>query len=272
MPGETRQWNERGNAPATAGRQNESMFQLLFERSADAIWLFDPRDAVFVDCNDAAVALMRSGAKDKLLRTHPAELSPPAQPDGRSSRVAAGAITALVEKNGAHRFEWTARRLDGTDVPLEIIATAIQAQGRSLHVVVSRDITERVRAEAALRESQELLSSVANNIAQAVYRTGPAPELTFVNRTYLQMFGFGSLRKSSPGRANGFTLGRRSPAICGTTQEGRPLHDGTGVRPQGQNALLGIALQRCDARSAIRRHQLSRRHHHRRDRAQAARG
>ena len=48
------------------------MFQLLFERSADAIWLFDPRDAVFVDCNDAAIALMRSGTKDRLLRTHPA--------------------------------------------------------------------------------------------------------------------------------------------------------------------------------------------------------
>jgi hypothetical protein len=25
------------------------MFQLLFERSADAIWLFDPREGVFTD-------------------------------------------------------------------------------------------------------------------------------------------------------------------------------------------------------------------------------
>jgi len=27
----------------------------LFERSADAIWLFDPKAGVFVDCNAAAV-------------------------------------------------------------------------------------------------------------------------------------------------------------------------------------------------------------------------
>jgi len=187
------QWNQRCNAPEASPVHSESMFQLLFERSADAIWLFDPRDAVFVDCNDAAVALMRSGTKDKLLRTHPAELSPPVQPDGRSSRDAAGAITALVEKNGAYRFEWVARRMDGTDVPLEIIATAIQAQGRSLHVVVSRDISERQRAEAALRESEEILSSVTNNIAEAVFRTGPEHQLIFVNRTYLEMFGFASI-------------------------------------------------------------------------------
>ena len=31
------------------------MFDLLFERSADAIWLFDPDNVVFVECNQAAV-------------------------------------------------------------------------------------------------------------------------------------------------------------------------------------------------------------------------
>ena len=34
------------------------MFRLLFERSADAIWLYDPEVGVFVDCNQAAVEQM----------------------------------------------------------------------------------------------------------------------------------------------------------------------------------------------------------------------
>lgn len=128
------------------------MFQLLFERSADAIVLFDPQEGVFVDCNEAAVALMRAGSKDALLRVGPADLAPRSQPDGRSSREKAAAITQLVQQNGSHRFEWVARRFDGTDVPLEILATGIPVGDRTLHVIVPRDISEWKRTEAEVRE------------------------------------------------------------------------------------------------------------------------
>jgi len=128
------------------------MFQLLFERSADAIMLFDPQTGVFVDCNTAAVALMRAGSEEMLLEVSPAGLAPPFQPDGRLSREKAAEIAALVQQNGSHRFEWVARRFDGTDVPLETLATAIPVGERMLHVVVPRDITERKRIEAEVRE------------------------------------------------------------------------------------------------------------------------
>src|SRR5260221_3609892 len=36
-----------------AFRENEPMFRLHFDRSADAIWLFDAKARVFVDCNSA---------------------------------------------------------------------------------------------------------------------------------------------------------------------------------------------------------------------------
>ena len=69
------------------------MFQLLFERSADAIVLFDPETGVFVDCNAAAVALMRACSKEQLLQVSPADLSPQLQPDGRPSAEVAAEIT-----------------------------------------------------------------------------------------------------------------------------------------------------------------------------------
>ena len=62
-----RQWDESPSAAKSSLNDNPSMFQLLFERSADAIWLFDPQAGVFVDCNAAAVELMRAGTKEKLL-------------------------------------------------------------------------------------------------------------------------------------------------------------------------------------------------------------
>jgi PAS domain S-box-containing protein len=131
------------------------MFQLLFERSADAIWLFDPHAGVFVDCNAAAVELMRAGTKERLLGARPEDLSPRLQPDGTPSSEKSARIVALVEQNGVHRFEWAGRRLDGCEIPLEVLSTAIRVGDRNLTVVVSRDITERKGTEAALRESEQ---------------------------------------------------------------------------------------------------------------------
>src|SRR5947209_8688194 len=116
-----RKWTERPSAPGEDFLENQSMFRLLFERSADAIWLLDPKSGVFIDCNEAAVALMRAGTKHNLLQLKPEDLSPPFQPDGCSSQQKSAELIGLVEKHGGYRFEWVARRRDGEDVPLEVL-------------------------------------------------------------------------------------------------------------------------------------------------------
>jgi len=130
------------------------MFQLLFERSADANFLFDPRQQVFVDCNQAAVTMMGAPSKEQLTMMHPADLSPEFQPDGRTSQEKALEMTAISLAKGSHRFEWLARRFDGTVFPIEVLVTAIQAGDNPLMATVCRDISERKAAEAALRESE----------------------------------------------------------------------------------------------------------------------
>src|SRR5262245_59729267 len=83
---ENQQWTERPSASEPPPRDNQSMFRWLFERSTDAIFLFEPRQQVFVDCNQAAVAMMRASSKEQLLMAHPADISPEFQPDGQTSR------------------------------------------------------------------------------------------------------------------------------------------------------------------------------------------
>jgi PAS domain S-box-containing protein len=158
-----RTWDESPSAAEMSIGDNPSMFQLLFERSADAILLFDPQLGVFVDCNAAAVELMRARTKENLLGVPPEDLSPPLQPDGTPSREKSAQITALVEERGGHRFEWVGRRFDGHEVPLEVVVTQIRAGDRSLNVTVARDITERKEAE---RELLELNQSLERRVAE----------------------------------------------------------------------------------------------------------
>src|SRR5215470_14556018 len=112
MNGTTTQldWDESPSAREASLAHNESMFQQLFERSADAIFLFDPQREVFVDCNQAAVEMMRATSKEQLLLVHPAELSPEFQPDGKSSREKTPEVINLALTKGCHRFDWRARR------------------------------------------------------------------------------------------------------------------------------------------------------------------
>ena len=228
-------WNQRCNAPGGVAGEPDSMFRLLFERSTDPISLFDPRAGVFVDCNQAAVSLMGCVSKEELLRARPEELAPPLQADGRPSHVVAAEITALVERNNGHRFEWLGRRASGETVPLEVVATPIVTDGQTLHVVVSRDIGERRRAETALRESQELLGSIADNIAEAVYRTDPRHELVYVNAAYLKLSGFESLEEvqSVPRERLYANPEDRKPLIEALAREGRFSREVEFVRKDG---------------------------------------
>jgi PAS domain S-box-containing protein len=162
-------WNQRCNASGAAPGDHESMFRLLFERSTDPIWLFDPLAGVFVDCNQAAVNLMRCESRENLLRLRPADLSPPLQADGRPSQVVAEEITGLIERHNGYRFEWLARKANGETVPLEVVATPILAEGQKLHVIVSRDISGRRDAEAEILQLNATLERrVAERTAELV--------------------------------------------------------------------------------------------------------
>jgi PAS domain S-box-containing protein len=204
----SRKWAERPSAPGEVFSHLDSMLQQFFERTADAIVLFDPEANVFVDCNAAAVALLRADSKERLLNATPVDVAPPLQADGASSSSRSDEITALVRQNGSHRFEWLARRFDGSEVPLECLATAVPVGDRVLHVVIPRDISERKRAEEQIRQLNATLEQrVADRTAElraseAQFRTlvehapeaivvfdGATGRFEMVNENAVRLFG-----------------------------------------------------------------------------------
>ena len=151
------EWDERTSAPGGRVRQADAVFESFFDRSVDAVWLLDPQAGVFVDCNQAAVRLIGAANKQQLLRMRPADLSPPLQPDGSRSAERSAEIIAIIQREKAHLFEWVIRRLDGRDVPIEVSATVVQMGGKSVQVIISRDISERKRAGRELLELTQAL-------------------------------------------------------------------------------------------------------------------
>ena len=187
-----REWDESASATGRFAGQTGAVFESFFERSVDAVWLFDPQAGVFVDCNPAAVELMRAGTKEKLLGARPEDLSPQLQPDGTPTGEKSAQVTALVEERGGHRFEWVGRRFDGNEIPLEVFVTQIRVGGRRLNVTVSRDITERKRTEAALRESEQKFRGLFEASSDGILILDPeSRRITDCNTAALRMKGGG---------------------------------------------------------------------------------
>ncbi len=138
-------------------RESEERFMRVLHASNDAILLIDGYR--FVDCNEATVAMLGYDSREQFLQTHPLELSPETQPDGRGSREKADEMINLAAERGFHRFEWIYRRANGEEFPMEVSLTPIIHQGRNLLYCVWRDITELKRIEREL----EAFSAVIEN-------------------------------------------------------------------------------------------------------------
>ena len=143
--------------------EDEARFRIFFERSADAMSLVDPQTWRFIEVNEAVARLFGAPNREALRNFSPAERWPERQPDGRLSVEKAQEMVELALTQGSHRLEWLSRRYDGSELPLDIVITAIPFGERTVLSLVYRDNSRRLRAESEIRQHN---ASLEQGVAQ----------------------------------------------------------------------------------------------------------
>ncbi len=168
--------------------QSEKRFRDLFERSPDPCWIIE--DNRFVQCNNAAVSVLRYPDKKRLLN-HPSELSPEYQEDGQLSYSKANQMMAIALEKSIHRFDWIHRRFDGSCFPVEVTLARIKVNGKYALYCVWRDITERKEAEQKLRENEALLRTIFEQAGVGVaIIDSNSGKFIQVNQRYCDIVGY----------------------------------------------------------------------------------
>ena len=126
-------------------RASEARFRTFVDYAMDAFFLLDDRLTV-VDVNRQACDSL-GYSREELVGMHPRDF------DVGLDEVSIKRLNQQIAAGETLTFETHHRRKDGTSFPVEIRAGQFEPGGRQLCLV--RDITERKRAEDALKASEE---------------------------------------------------------------------------------------------------------------------
>lgn len=130
-------------------RASEALYKKLFETAADGVLVADAETVALTQANPAAVAMFRVRDEEDFISYGPCEVSPERQPDGMLSSEKAKEMIGKAMKDGSNFFDWTHKRLDGEEFPVDVLLSRLESNGQVFLQGTVRELTGCKRAGAA---------------------------------------------------------------------------------------------------------------------------
>jgi PAS domain S-box-containing protein len=212
-----REITERKAAEA-ALRASEEQYRAIFNASDDAMVLWDS-SLQRVDVNPAYERIYGFTREEVIGPGYVENLPPPYAEQRRelARRTLAGEPCNV---------ELESVRKDGTRIQVEVRTIPIQHQGQPHVLAISRDVTARKRAEAAVRASEEQYRAIFNASVDGMLLWDADHRIVDVNEVFLEMHGY--RREELLGEARPVFIPGELQAQCETLLPeilaGKPCH------------------------------------------------
>jgi len=168
---------------AEALRQSEERNRALFDGSPLPLWVFDLETLRFLAVNDAACRKYGYSREEFLAMTI-RDIRPPED---------ISSMERSIGETGTDLFSlgiWRHRLKDGTLISAEVSSHDVPYGGKRTRFVCAIDVTQRLGADAALRESEQKLRLLLDSTSEAIYGVDLAGDCTFANPACVRMLGY----------------------------------------------------------------------------------
>ena len=136
-------------------KEQKENFETLFRDTSDGLLLY--KNGKIIDCNLAALSLLKYTQRSSFLEKELQYHSPTLQPNGDNSSIRFMALVKECYKSGHVSFEWVHLKSTGEHCWLDILLTKIMIDKEYVIHCVWRDISEKKILETKIkRRTQEL--------------------------------------------------------------------------------------------------------------------
>ena len=168
-------------------RESEERYRLLFNSINDALFVVElgaeGMPGRLLQVNDAACERL-GYTREELLTMSARDVTAP------ESWERTPVVMEHLRAEGRALFQIERLARDGRRIPVELNARLFEMNGRRVSLGIARDLTERKRAEEALRESETRFRQLAENIGEVFYLQDVAAGRTiYVSPAYEAVWG-----------------------------------------------------------------------------------
>jgi PAS domain S-box-containing protein len=183
--GVTRDITERKKAEE-ALRESEKQHRTLFQNILDGMFVIDAEALKVVLANEALAKMYGFDSAEEMIGLNPLEFIPPEDRE----KVARLIVEDMFEKDLRQMDELRTIARDGREIWVNTLGTRIEYQGRLAGLVSIRDITERKKAEEALRESERRYRLLADNVTDVITCVDMNLRPTYMSPSITRLLGY----------------------------------------------------------------------------------
>lgn len=175
-------------------RESEKRYRLLTENATDAIWTID-MNLKYTFISPSILRILKGYSLEELLQMSIQDMLAPASFSAAASLIEeelARERTEGIDPNRARIVELELQNKDGSTVWAEIQASFIRdSEGNVIGVQGStRDITERLKAQQLIKDSEERYRLLAENVSDIIWTMDLSLRFTYISPSVLNMRGY----------------------------------------------------------------------------------
>jgi two-component system cell cycle sensor histidine kinase/response regulator CckA len=166
-------------------KKSEAMLKAIIDAEPECVKLLDA-DANLIMMNESGLSMIQV---DSLKQVQGKSVLPLVMVDYQQAFIK---LTKLVFTGGSGTLIFEAVGVKGKRLWLDTHAVPFRNENDKIVALlgVTRDITDRKKAEEALRESEERFRELAESLPLTIFETDLQGRITYVNRTGLDVLGY----------------------------------------------------------------------------------